>query len=99
MTNAISNERFPNPRGFAWSDSAVTIAWVQDYPRKWKTFVANRVAEIHEIIPASSWKYVPTEDNPADCASRGLAAADLLNHNLCGMDQSGCSNLKTTGLH
>ena len=60
----------------------VTIAWLQDYPRKWKTFVANRVAKIEEIIPASSWKYLPTEDNPADCASRGLAAAELLDHKL-----------------
>ena len=80
VTNAISDERFPTPKVFAWSDFTVTIAWLQDYPRKWKTFVANRVAKIQEIIPASSWKYVPTEDNPADCASRGLAAADLLDH-------------------
>ena len=82
VTNAISDERFPTPKGFVWSDSTVTIAWLQDYPRKWKTFVANLVAKIKEIIPTSSWKYVPTEDNPADSASRGLAAADLLDHKL-----------------
>ena len=82
VTNAISDEQFPNPKVFAWSDSTVTIARLQDYPRKLKTFVNNQVAKIQEIIPASSWKYVPTEDNPADCASSGLAAADLLNHKL-----------------
>ena len=82
MTNAISDERFPNPKVFAWSDSTVTIAWLQGYPRKWKTFVAKRVAKMEEIIPTISWKYVPTEDNPVDCASRGLAAADLLDHRL-----------------
>ena len=82
MTNAISDERFPNPKVFAWSDSTVTIAWLQCYPRKWKTFVATRVAKIEEIIPTISWKYVPTEDNPVDYASRGLAAADLLDHRL-----------------
>ena len=80
LTNAISNERFPTPKVFAWSDSTVTTAWLQDFPRKWKTFVANRVSKIQEIVPASCWKYVPTEDNPADCPSRGSAAADLLNH-------------------
>ena len=80
VTNAISSERFPTPKVFAWSKSTVKIAWLQDYPRKWKTFVANRVAKIQEIIPASSSKYVPTEDNPADCASRRLAAAFLLDH-------------------
>ena len=82
VTNAISHERFPNPKVFALSDSTVTIAWLQDYLRRWKTYVANRVSKIQKIIPASSWKYVPTEDNPADCASRGLPAADLLNHKL-----------------
>ena len=79
LTNAISNERFPTPKVFAWSDSTVTIAWLQNFPRKWKTFVANRVSKIQEIVPASNWKYVPTEYNPADCPSRGSAAADLLN--------------------
>ena len=78
VKNAISDERFPNPKVFAWSDSTVTIAWLEDFPRKWKTFVANRVAKIQEIIPASSWNYVPTEENPADCASTGLSAADFI---------------------
>ena len=82
VTNAISDELFPNPNGFAWSDFTVTIAWLQDYARNWKTFVANGIAKIQENIPASSWKYLPREDNPADCASRGLSAADLLNHKL-----------------
>ena len=80
VTNAISDERFPTPKVFAWSDSTVTIAWLQDYSRKWKTFVDNRVSKIQETIQASSCKYVPTEDNPADCSSGGLSAADLLDH-------------------
>ena len=82
VTNAISKERFPTTMVFALSDSTVTIAWLQEYPRKWKTFVANRAAKKQETIPASSWKNVQTEDNPADCASKGLAAADLLDHKL-----------------
>ena len=50
VTNAISDERFPNPKVFVWSDSTVTIAGLKDYPRKWKTFVANRVVKIQEIM-------------------------------------------------
>ena len=77
VTNAISHDRIPTPKVFAWSDFTVEFAWLQDYPMKWKTFFAIRIAKIREIIPDSSWKYVPTEDNPVDCASGGLAAAHL----------------------
>ena len=56
--------------------------------------------ENKEIIPASSWKYVPTEGNPANCASRGLSAADFLNYRFwVEWTRVVCSNLKTPGLH
>ena len=38
---------------------------------------ANRVAKIHSIIPSENWKFLPTENNPADCASRGISADKL----------------------
>ena len=31
---------------FCWTDSTVTLAWINGELRKWKTFVANRVNEI-----------------------------------------------------
>ena len=54
VANAISNKRFITLKVFAWSDSTVTVAWLQDHPRKWKTFVANRAAKKQEIVQASS---------------------------------------------
>ena len=66
----------------AWSDSTVTLAWISAPPKKWATFVANRVADIQDTLPPQCWNHVPTVDNPADCASRGLSAADLLGHQL-----------------
>ena len=74
---AISDKRFIIPTVFAWTDSQVTIAWLREFPRKWKTFVANRVAKIQELLPAEKWKFVPTKDNPADCASRGIPESAL----------------------
>ena len=59
----------------------VTLAWLQDFSRKWKTFVSNRVAKIQSIILSSNWKFMPTEENPADCASRRISAANLAKHN------------------
>ena len=82
VKEAINDNRFPNPKVFAWTNSQVTLAWIKDIPRKWKTFVANRVTKIQSIIPSENWKFVPTEDNPADCASRGISADKLVNHQL-----------------
>ncbi|XP_024881085.1 uncharacterized protein LOC112460568 [Temnothorax curvispinosus] len=47
-----------------------------------KTFVANRVAAIQSLFPDASWRHVPTQTNPADCASRGLAPDELATHSL-----------------
>ena len=67
---------------YAWSDLQVALTWLTNSLYRWKTFVANRVAHIQETIPISSWKYVPTTLNPADCASRGLTPLQLLEHTL-----------------
>ena len=50
--------------------------------RCWKTFVANRVAKIQKSVPAENWKHVPTESNPADCASRGMSPRKLQSHHM-----------------
>ncbi|XP_067214160.1 uncharacterized protein [Linepithema humile] len=65
-----------------WTDSTVVLAWVSQPPSRWKTFVANRVSEIQSRIPFASWKHVPTGDNPADCASRGILDSQLATHKL-----------------
>ena len=79
---AISDKRFIIPTVFSWTDSQVTVAWLRELPRKWKTFVANRVAKFQEILPAEKWKFVPTKDNPAGCASRGIPSSALAYHEL-----------------
>ena len=63
---------------FTWSDSEVVLGWLAKSPSCWKTFVANRVAEIQDLVPATQWKHVPTDSNPADHASRGLTPKELV---------------------
>ncbi|XP_076623119.1 uncharacterized protein LOC143342783 [Colletes latitarsis] len=65
-----------------WSDSQITLTWVNQSPSRWKTFVANRVAKIQTLVPQSTWHHVPTDHNPADCASRGISLSELKSHRL-----------------
>ncbi|XP_029162616.1 uncharacterized protein LOC114934139 [Nylanderia fulva] len=67
---------------YCWTDSTVVLAWVTQHPSRWQTFVANRVAEIQTRLPSASWRHVPTIDNPADCASRGIPGHQLASHPL-----------------
>ena len=76
-TLQIEKEKF-----FGWCDSTIALAWLQNDPSNYKTFVANRVASAARNVPQSIWHYVPTDQNPADCASRGITAQELLDHHL-----------------
>ena len=59
-----------------WSDSTIVLCWLSQEPSNWTTFVANRVAEIQRNDRVH-WQHVPTEDNPADAASRGVEPSAL----------------------
>ncbi|XP_057329785.1 uncharacterized protein LOC130670399 [Microplitis mediator] len=67
---------------FLWTDSSVTLAWVKNNPMRWKEFVGNRVSAIHEAVPHAHWRFTSGKLNPADCASRGLSASQLIEHTL-----------------
>ncbi|XP_011698579.1 PREDICTED: uncharacterized protein LOC105456325 [Wasmannia auropunctata] len=67
---------------YCWTDSTVVLAWLAQHPSKWKTFVSNRVSEIQSRVPFASWRHVATEENPADCASRGITGSQLASHQL-----------------
>ena len=61
-----------------WTDSAVTLAWIQSDPYRWKQFVANRVAEIQALVSPAQWRHCPGKENPADLVTRGVSAGELL---------------------
>ena len=67
---------------FAWTDSTVVLGWLSGSPRRFKTFVGNRVSFIIDQLPPERWRHVPGSQNPADCASRGLFPAQLKEHEL-----------------
>ncbi|XP_026745484.1 uncharacterized protein LOC113506845 [Trichoplusia ni] len=70
----------------AWTDSMVVLGWLNGDVTRWKAFVANRVRQITEVIPPSQWHHVRSEDNAADCATRGLSSISLQEHKLWWAD-------------
>ena len=67
---------------YAWTDSTIVLNWLSGNPRRFKTYVGNRVCSILEHIPPDRWNHVSGTENPADCASRGLFPSELLEYEL-----------------
>ena len=55
-----------------WSDSMTVLQYVRNKTRRFNTFVANRLTEIHESTTQDQWHFVPGTLNPADEGSRGM---------------------------
>ncbi|XP_075150485.1 uncharacterized protein LOC142224588 [Haematobia irritans] len=60
-----------------WSDASIVLGWLSKPPYSWETYVANRTAQIHELVPNAKWRYVATHHNPADIGTRGSSPRDL----------------------
>ena len=60
-----------------WTDSSIVLQYITSPERRFHTFVANRAAEIQSKSETEQWHQVPTKDNPADDASRGMTAMSL----------------------
>lgn len=67
---------------FAWTDSAIVLHWLPKQPANLERFVANRVQSIQDLLPPSHWRHVRSKDNPADLASRGVPASELIESTL-----------------
>ncbi|XP_046480969.1 uncharacterized protein [Neodiprion pinetum] len=65
-----------------WSDSSITLNWLNTSPHVLKTFVANRVASIQSRAKSVEWRHVRTKDNPADALSRGQLPTEFTKNSL-----------------
>ncbi|KAI5714707.1 hypothetical protein M8J77_004136 [Diaphorina citri] len=74
--------RFPISNVFCFTDSTVVLAWIHSDPCKFKTFVANRIQQIHDHISPQTFHHISGADNPADCITRGLLPEELSNFHL-----------------
>ena len=99
---SVSNDlSIPLSQINAWTDSRIVLCWFQKNPSTLKMFVSHRVSSVQQMIPVDHWRYVLTNDNPADLASRGIDSQALVSSTLWweGLSWLGlpgqCSSLQT----
>ncbi|XP_068674574.1 uncharacterized protein [Montipora foliosa] len=56
------------------SDSMTSLQYIKNDTRRFQTFVANRVSEIHETTSPEQWHHIHGVMNPADEGSGGVSA-------------------------
>ncbi|XP_070159689.1 uncharacterized protein [Polyergus mexicanus] len=62
---------------YLWTDSSVSLTWINSHPSRWKDFVRNRVAAIQERVPQGHWRFIPGKENPADGIPQSSLATPL----------------------
>ncbi|XP_067279227.1 uncharacterized protein [Pseudorasbora parva] len=60
-----------------YCDSKVVLGYIHNETKRFYVYVYNRVHRIRQSSRPEQWFYIPTELNPADHASRGVAASQL----------------------
>ncbi|PIK53264.1 hypothetical protein BSL78_09838 [Apostichopus japonicus] len=69
--------RLPIENLIYWTDSTSVLQYIKNESRRFRTFVANRVAKIQDGSDSSQWRHVDSKSNPADDSSRGLHAEEM----------------------
>ena len=59
-----------------WTDSTCVLKWIRDVKTRFTTFIRNRLMKILDLTDVKEWKYVATEDNPADDCTHRLEPTD-----------------------
>lgn len=55
---------------FCWSDSEVSLYWINGKEKTWKPWVENRVVKIRNVVDRDCWFHVSGKLNPADGPTR-----------------------------
>ncbi|XP_036003032.1 uncharacterized protein LOC118566091 isoform X2 [Fundulus heteroclitus] len=64
-----------------YSDSKVVLGYICNETRRFYVYVSNRVLRIRRSSRPDQWRYVPTDLNPADHATRSIPAGQLKHTN------------------
>uniref|UniRef100_A0A1I7VKP2 Integrase catalytic domain-containing protein n=1 Tax=Loa loa TaxID=7209 RepID=A0A1I7VKP2_LOALO len=64
-----------NIKVILWSDSKCALHWIKNHSNLLPRFIQNRVEEIRRT--KCTFRYIPSEENPVDVATRGLNPKQL----------------------
>ena len=78
MTDPVHEELEQKPDSVTYySDSKVVLGYISNESRRFYVYVSNRVERIRRSSAPHQWKYVATNLNPADLATRSIEASKL----------------------
>ncbi|XP_050409069.2 uncharacterized protein LOC126824016 isoform X1 [Patella vulgata] len=61
-----------------WTDSTTVLQYIRNESKRFHVFVANRISFIRSSTQLEQWKYVNTNTNPGDLASRTTTADNFV---------------------
>ena len=70
-----------NIQCYYYTDSEIVIGYINNDARRFHVYVGNRVQHIRDHSSPGDRLHIPGKENPADEASRGLTAKELLQSN------------------
>lgn len=71
LAKTIRDEhRFKSKQTYYWTDSTTVLHWLRNENRNYKEYIANRLGEIDELTSCFDWRYVPSQMNIADLATK-----------------------------
>ena len=63
---------------YYWTDSQIVLGYIYNESKRFHVYVANRIQQIRSHTESTQWRYVNSQNNPADMASRGAHIQEII---------------------
>ena len=68
----------PLEKVYFWTDSTLVLQYVKNERQRFKTFVANRITEMHKNADPEQFRHISGKQNPADLLTHGVSDPESL---------------------
>ncbi|XP_054715477.1 uncharacterized protein LOC129224954 [Uloborus diversus] len=62
--DVVENLAIQVDESFFWTDTQIVLDWLNSEPHKWKSFISNRISQIHTNTQVDAWHHVVSKENP-----------------------------------